>query len=150
MFAISHGIILFFGSYRKQMHMVPTQPWLLLLASRSQTGLQSNFWTASSTHQGCYKTQQKKADKNCPYLVHMLDVLWTHCLVLPIFFWPTGTGKSGIYIDGTGRAQSMQGASRGASSESLCWNHSNSTLGCLWQLKVFHCYIDWSHLKALQ
>lgn len=43
MFAISHGIILFLGSYRKQMHMVPAQPWLLVPATRSQLDLKSSF-----------------------------------------------------------------------------------------------------------
>lgn len=52
--------------------------------------------TASSTAQCWYNTQLRKADRDDPYVVHTLDALWTHCLVLPgptCLGLPADTGK---------------------------------------------------------
>lgn len=114
MFAISHGIILFLGSYRKQMHMMPAQPWLLVPESRSQLGLLSKFWIASSTDQRCYETQWRKANRNDNSLVHMLDTLSINCLVLPILLCQQGLAKP-VFTE-MGHADfkvSAGGASRG-------------------------------------
>lgn len=61
--------------------------------SRSQLGLLSNFWIASSTDQRCYETQRRKANRNDNSLIHMLDTLSIHCLVLLVLLCQQGLAK---------------------------------------------------------
>ena len=151
MFAISHGIILFLGSYRKQMHMVPAQPWLLVPVSRSQLSLLSNFWIANSTDQWCYKTQWRKAKRNDNSLVHMLNSLSTHCLVLPILLCQQALAKQVFTEMGQAELKVCREPA-GGKFWKVCAEIMGMTSWSVWDKwkSSFAVCSYWGHLKSLQ